>query len=98
MKKKFLTPFTVLAAAFTVALPTTCLSHPGPESALSSVINLTQPIVGAPRQDGRFSVRSNGDIFNFVLKRSDFGEVLAQYESHASHASHSSHTSHYSSS
>ncbi|MGC9216452.1 His-Xaa-Ser repeat protein HxsA2 [Acidithiobacillus sp.] len=98
MKKKFLTPFTVLAAAFTAALPATCLGHSAPDSALPSVINLTQPVVGVPRQDGRFSVKSNGDIFNFILKRSDFGEVLAQHESHASHASHSSHTSHYSSS
>lgn len=41
--------------------------------------------------------RENGDVFKFVLERSEKGVFMAQHESHASHSSHSSHRSHYSS-
>lgn len=41
---------------------------------------------------------SDGDIFKFVLKRSESGILMASHRSHQSHRSHSSHRSHYSSS
>jgi hypothetical protein len=37
------------------------------------------------------------DIFKFVLKRAESGELIAYHRSHESHRSHSSHRSHYSS-
>lgn len=42
------------------------------------------------------SVRGGNDMFAFVLKRGDQGQMMAYHSSHSSHASHSSHRSHYS--
>ncbi|MBU0807802.1 MAG: His-Xaa-Ser repeat protein HxsA2 [Gammaproteobacteria bacterium] len=44
------------------------------------------------------AVRGGNDMFAFVLKRGDQGQLMAYHSSHSSHASHSSHRSHYSSS
>ncbi|CDW94494.1 MULTISPECIES: His-Xaa-Ser repeat protein HxsA2 [unclassified Thiomonas] len=95
MKKTFLTPFAVLAAA----LPSGQASaSPSPKPSATDALSPAQPVVGAPRQDGSVSVKSNRDLFNFVLKRNELGQMMAYHESHASHASHASHRSHYSSS
>jgi hypothetical protein len=42
------------------------------------------------------SIRSGNDLFAFVLKRGDQGQLMAYHTSHSSHASHSSHSSHHS--
>jgi hypothetical protein len=42
----------------------------------------------------------NGDLFKFIMQRSDAGLLMAYHSSHSSHSSHrshSSHSSHYSS-
>lgn len=40
------------------------------------------------------SARGGNDLFAFVLKRGDQGQLMAYHTSHSSHASHSSHSSH----
>ena len=95
MKKTFFTPFAVLAAA----LPSGHASASASSASSGTDAHApAQPVVGAPRQDGSVSVKANGDLFNFVLKRNELGHMMAYHESHASHASHASHRSHYSSS
>lgn len=42
-------------------------------------------------------VTSNGDQFDFVLKKNGAGQMMAYHSSHRSHMSHSSHRSHFSS-
>lgn len=72
------------------------------QHAVANIIQLPELAVGqnvsvaAVEASNLVSVTSNeGDIFNFVLKRSsETGQLMAW---HASHASHSSHSSHYSS-
>lgn len=86
MKKAFLAPLAVLAAALTsgeaVAIPThTTSTEVSPEAARIP--------------SDKISVTHEGDIFNFVLKRNaETGQMVAEHESHYSHRSHSSHRSH----
>jgi hypothetical protein len=96
--KKFLKSFTSVLAGFAASqagasvVPMENTAHllQQDQQAQQHVQPASSPIVSVKD--------SNGDKFNFVLKRaSDTGLLMAQHESHASHASHSSHSSHYSS-
>ncbi len=80
------------------------------DSVLTASQSLTDPqLAGAPtpqiQQPGASDAEEAivtygmaGDLFSFVLKRAESGEIVAQHSSHESHSSHSSHRSHYSSS
>lgn len=50
-----------------------------------------------PLKEGELLLPIGDDIFKYVLKRGESGEIFADHQSHASHASHASHHSHYSS-
>ena len=96
MKKAFLTPFTVLAAAIPGAHASAAAAPLEAKLAPRDAPSVTA--AGASISDGKVSVKADGNLFSFVLKRSESGVMVAQHESHSSHASHASHRSHYSSS
>ena len=96
MKKSFLTPFTVLAATIPGAHASAALVPADAKIAPQDSPAVTA--VGTSLGDGRVSVKAEGNLFSFVLKRNESGVMVAQHESHSSHASHASHRSHYSSS
>jgi len=86
MKRVFLAPLAVLAAALSsgeaVAMPVA--AQPSTSS--------TDALAG---QGDRVSISHNGDIFKFVLKRNaETGQLFSDHESHYSHGSHGSHRSH----
>lgn len=92
-KRPFLLPLTALAAALT--------------SGHSSAVVDATPIIKDTQNDvNSLSVQqekseylttiSDGNIFAFVLKRGEDGQMMAYHSSHSSHASHASHRSHYS--
>ena len=94
--KKFLTAFAGVAAAFASSAATEKVA------AVPTMPALDGQSVAAPQATvlgvNIKSIYSNGDQFNFVLKRSeDSGLMMAYHSSHSSHASHASHSSHYSS-
>jgi hypothetical protein len=90
--KKFLTTFSALVATF------------GASASVSKapvdpvrVQDPSREVVLQNQQDptGIVSVKdSAGNIFDFVLKRTETGELMARHGSHSSHSSHSSHASH----
>lgn len=86
MKKAFLAPLAVLAAALTsgeaVAMP---VAAQPTESAADALAD----------QGDRISINHNGDVFKFVLRRNaETGQLFSDHESHYSHGSHGSHRSH----
>jgi hypothetical protein len=89
MKKHFLTPFAILAAALAAdqAAATPVAATPDADPAKNAAVGaLPSP---------NFQIRQGNDLFNFVLKRNgETGVMMADHESHASHASHASHSSH----
>jgi hypothetical protein len=93
--KKFLSAFAGVAAAFASnAASNPTVVHDAPKSAETNATSLQV----MPLTERITTTDSNGDQFNFVLKRSaETGQMMAWHESHASHSSHSSHSSHYSS-
>ena len=95
MKHKFLTLFSSVAAAFVgqnsnAAIIDTSISPP--QISMLNTLKVITP-------NGQVFVRnSNGDEFEFTLKRSEeTGLMMAGHRSHSSHSSHRSHSSHYSS-
>jgi hypothetical protein len=93
MKKKFMGAFALIASSFVTqqaVANTVQPSEPTASQNVSAVVAAASELISVKNNDG--------DIFNFVLKRSsETGQLMAWHESHASHASHSSHSSHYSS-
>jgi hypothetical protein len=86
MKKAFLAPLAVLAAALPVGEAAAIQIQSSPNEMKSE--NFTAP-------SDRVSFKHNGDVFGFVLKRnSETGQMVAWHESHYSHSSHDSHSSH----
>lgn len=45
-------------------------------------------------EQGVLRIQSNGDAYEFILKRGEAGELIAGHRSHSSHGSHGSHGSH----
>jgi hypothetical protein len=89
-KRKFLIPIAVAlsalapnAGASTSATPDSHLYAAGIIPKGPEPLTVTQP--------------TSQELFGFVLKASEGGEIFAGHRSHRSHRSHSSHRSHYSS-
>jgi hypothetical protein len=93
--KKFLATFAGVAAAFASHASTQpAASHSAPALNSHNIASPQATVLG----ENITTIDSNGDQFNFVLKKSaDTGLMMAYHSSHSSHASHSSHSSHYSS-
>jgi len=93
MKRKFLTVFSGIAAAFTAQhSPASSLSliNPQPQLSVSNISNVSN-------SEGQLLVRNiRGDELEFVLTKSTLNGLIMA--THRSHRSHSSHRSHYSSS
>ncbi|WP_247255435.1 His-Xaa-Ser repeat protein HxsA2 [Pseudomonas moorei] len=90
-KRSFLVPLATLAAAIATEQASALTSHEVVEPSSESK-NTFQ----TEAQSENLSVRGGSDLFAFVLKRGDQGQLMAYHSSHSSHASHSSHSSHYS--
>jgi hypothetical protein len=86
--RKFLIPIALAISALTPhasALPTATPNNPF-------------YVAGLTPEGGLLTTPSTPkDLFGFVLKASDGGEIFVGHRSHRSHRSHSSHRSHYSS-
>ena len=90
MKKshKFLVPVALLASgilsAYAKQAPKgTDLAVPYAPSVDNHVLNL----VGTTET---VAIHSDGEVFDFVLKRADTGQMMAYHRSHRSHSSHRS--------
>lgn len=93
--KKFLSVFAGVAAAFANNASAVAVTSTSP-----SFVDGTHVSSGgvSPLTENVAIVDSQGDQFNFVLKKAeDTGVMMAYHSSHHSHHSHSSHSSHYSS-
>lgn len=90
-KRSFLVPLATLAAAVATEQASALTTYEVVEP-ISEAKNTFQ----AEAQSENLSVRGGNDLFAFVLKRGDQGQMMAYHSSHSSHASHSSHSSHYS--
>jgi len=90
-KRSFLVPMATLAAAIATEQVSALTSHSVVEPSTEAK-NTFQ----ADAQSENLSVRGGNDLFAFILKRGDQGQMMAYHSSHSSHASHSSHSSHYS--
>lgn len=88
-KRKFLIPIAVALSALTSNVG--ALASAAPDNPLRSA----DPPKSA--ESLATSQPSPPELFGFVLKASDGGEIFAGHRSHRSHRSHSSHRSHYSS-
>lgn len=90
--KNFLKSFAAIAAGFAAQSASAAITNTPLEQSKSQDVSSAANSQGS----GAVAVRTDeGDIFNFVMKRSmETGQVMAY---HSSHASHSSHRSHYSS-
>jgi len=89
--KNFLTSFAAVATGFAAQTATAAVQQEAPRAVpveAQAVVSVAQP--------ENLTLSNNGDIFNFVLRRSgDTGLMMADHESHSSHSSHSSHYSGY---
>ena len=90
-KRPFLLPLAALAAALTS----------GQSSASAPVLPAIDDQGGdqnrlvVPQADSEVVTAASGDnLFSFVLKRGEGGQMMAYHSSHSSHASHASHASH----
>ena len=90
-KRSFLVPMATLAAAVATEQASAVAIHEVTEPTTNTT-NTFQ----AEASSENLSVRGGNDMFAFVLKRGDQGQLMAYHSSHSSHASHSSHRSHYS--
>jgi hypothetical protein len=90
-KRSFLVPMATLAAAIATEQACALTSHEVVEPSIEA--NNT---FKAEAQSESLAVRGGNDLFAFILKRGDQGQLMAYHSSHSSHASHSSHSSHYS--
>jgi uncharacterized protein YcgI (DUF1989 family) len=90
-KRSFLVPMATLAAAVATEHASAVVTH----EVIAPTTDTTNTFqADAPSEN--LSVRGGDDMFAFVLKRGDQGQLMAYHSSHSSHASHSSHRSHYS--
>ena len=88
IKFKFLGPVAALAAVFS---NDQAFANQEPQKA--SVTDTEHFALGKVSEN---ITMSNGeDAFNFVLKRIEGGQLMADHSSHASHGSHRSHSSGY---
>lgn len=100
--KAFLKPLTVLFAALSASAhaeaPTSsAIVDQDHTRTISSSAGAQEQLPGEARE---VVLNENGDLFKFVLQRTEDGQLVAQHYSHyshQSHASHASHRSHYSS-
>ncbi|MBX8484256.1 His-Xaa-Ser repeat protein HxsA2 [Pseudomonas cichorii] len=90
-KRSFLVPMATLVAAVATEQASAVVTHEVIEPATD-----TTHTFRAEAKSENLSVRGGNDLFAFVLKRGDQGQMMAYHSSHSSHASHSSHSSHYS--
>lgn len=96
-KRAFLVPIAVALAALTQTaqasvretgqLPEVA-GNPAPST------SQTEERAGAIVGESTWTMNVGGDLFAFVLARTETGEVVAYHRSHYSHESHSSHSSH----
>ncbi len=101
MKKPFLISLATAIAA--LSQPATATSK-GPSGAAldpvttsnSSANKFAAQLPALPGEAQNLSVTNGANLFDFVIRRSTDGVLLADHYSHSSHASHSSHRSHYS--
>jgi len=104
--RAFLLPFGIILSALTstaegVVQPQAQRAGPGSGIVPSPT---TEPAVARSRaesdkpEDRLHAIYPSGeDLFRFVIRRGEGGQVFADHESHYSHSSHYSHRSHYSS-
>jgi len=88
-KRSFLVPMATLAAAVATEQASAVASLEVIESTAETTNTF---LADAPSEN--LSVRGGNDMFGFVLKRGDQGQLMAYHTSHSSHASHASHSSH----
>lgn len=98
-KREFLLPLATLTAAVTAtqASASVAVTHTdkAEESAAIETQGAALPIIHVGEQ--MVTGRQGDNLFSFILKRGENGQMFAAHHSHSSHASHSSHSSHYSS-
>lgn len=98
-KRAFLVPLAVAIAALTgnsqAAVERSQPTSNTSDATAATSIDLASRI--NPQAEGDLLMPIGGDIFQFVLRRAESGEMVAYHSSHQSHRSHSSHRSHYSS-
>ena len=94
-KRKFLVPVAVaLAAMASQSNSATASVVPAAVANTSTSDAKAAEIVTPSAMSGeRVGFDSDGNLFSFVLKRSEAGELVAYHESHRSHSSHRSHYS-----
>ena len=68
-------------------------AHQAPTSAPTEPSVVPQDGRGGPDENGSLTVDSKGELFEFILRRNEHGELFAGHRSHSSHYSHSSHRS-----
>lgn len=81
-KRSFLVPLATLAAAVATEQASALTSHDIVEPS-SEAKNTFQ----AEAQSENLTVRGGNDLFSFVLKRGDQGQLMAYHSSHSSHSS-----------
>lgn len=96
--RNFLVPFAAALAALTSnASASVEPSNPNPNTQPQDSQNTLASDSINTRAEGTLLIPGGDDLFKFVLKRTETGELMAYHYSHQSHRSHSSHRSHYSS-
>ncbi|KPA88208.1 hypothetical protein PF66_05260 [Pseudomonas asplenii] len=97
-KREFLLPLATLTAAVTAtqasATVATLDAGKADENHAIEAKGAALPIIQVGEQ--MVTGRQGDNLFSFVLKRGENGQMVAAHHSHSSHASHSSHSSHYS--
>lgn len=98
-KRDFLLPLATLTAAVTANQASASVAMTDTDKANEGAAIENQgaalPIVNVGEQ--MVTGRQGDNLFSFILKRGEDGQMVAAHYSHSSHASHSSHSSHYSS-
>ncbi len=98
-KRDFLLPLATLTAAVTASQASASVVMSDTDKANEGTLIENQsaalPIVNVGEQ--MVTGRQGDNLFSFILKRGEDGQMVAAHYSHSSHASHSSHSSHYSS-
>lgn len=97
-KRDFLLPLATLTAAVTAtqAPASTATIYVKADGSQGIEVQSTAlPMIQVGEQ--MVTGRQGDNLFSFILKRGENGQMFAAHHSHSSHASHSSHSSHYSS-
>lgn len=98
-EREFLLPLATLTAAVTANQASASTAITNTDKATEGTVIENQaaalPIVNVGEQV--VTGRQGENLFSFILKRGEDGQMVAAHYSHSSHASHSSHSSHYSS-